>query len=69
MQLLNMKDTTEYEIYDIAYDNVGNPYFLIYKNKRWEIVHSMYFTPNYKKVFNRGKDVYLVDGELIQSEE
>ena len=68
MQLLNTKDATVYEIYDISYDDFGDPIFLIYKNKRWQRVSAIYFTPNYELVFNRGKNAYLVDGELIQNE-
>ena len=68
MQLLNMQDATVYEIYDITYDNTGYPHFLIYKDKQWMRVSAKHFTPNYEQVFYKGKDVYLVDGELIQNE-
>lgn len=68
MQLLNTKDATVYEIYDITYDSTGSIYFLIYQGNRWLRVPAMYFTPNYELVFNRGRDAYIVDGELIQSE-
>ena len=68
MQLLNKKDATVYEIYDISYDNCGDPIFLIYKDNSWERVNATDFTPHYEQVFYKGKDAYLVDGELIQSE-
>lgn len=68
MQLLNTKDATEYEIYDITYDNTGYPHFLIYKDKQWMRVSAQNFTPSYEKVFYHGRDAYLVDKELIQSE-
>lgn len=69
MQLLNKKDATVYEIYDISYNDCGDPLFLIYKDKRWLRVHSMYFTPSYEPAFYNGKDTYLADGELIQDED
>lgn len=66
MQLLNTQDATVYEIYDIAYDNYGDPVFLIYKNKQWKLEEASHFTPNYELVFNQGEDAYLVDGKLFQ---
>lgn len=68
MQLLNTQDATVYEIYDIAYDDYGDPVFLIYKNRRWQRVSAKNFTPDYYPAFYLGKDGYVVDGELIQNE-
>ena len=68
MQLLNTKDATVYEIYDITYDSTGYPHFLIYKDKQWMRVSAKHFTPNYYSAFYLGKDGYVADGELIQNE-
>ena len=68
MQLLNTQDAKEYEIYDIYYDSDGFIYFLVYKDNQWLRVSAVHFTPHYEKVFYKGKDVYLVDGELIHNE-
>lgn len=68
MQLLNTQDATEYEIYDITYDNTGFPHFLIYKDKQWMRVSAKHFTPDYYPAFYLGKDGYIVDGEWIHNE-
>ena len=68
MQLLNTQDVKEYEIYDIYYDSDGAIYFLIYQDNQWLRVPAMHFTPNYEKVFYRGRDAYFVDEKLLQNE-
>jgi len=65
MQLLHKKDKKLYEIYDITYNGI-TPYFLIYKDRSWVNECSIYFTPDYEPVFNRGEDTYLADGELLK---
>ena len=66
MHLLNTTDKTVYEIFDITYDQNGYPQFLIYKDKQWLRKSAKHFTPNYKEVFNRGENAYLVDEELLE---
>ena len=39
-----------YVVYDISYDKLGYPYFLIYKDSQWLLCSANRFTPNAPEV-------------------
>ena len=47
MICLYLPDMKPYEIYDIQYDVLGRPSFLVYRDSKWTILDSIFFTPNY----------------------
>lgn len=51
MKVLHRDDREVYEVFDIVYTNEGEPKFLIYMNKSWELVDAWRFTPNFYKDF------------------
>lgn len=47
MTCLYLPDMKPYEIYDIQYDVLGFPRFLVYRDSKWVVLEAMLFTPNY----------------------
>ena len=45
MVVVNKKDKKSYRIYDITYDRVGYPHFLIYKDGQWLRLSAKHFRP------------------------
>jgi len=50
----------DYEVFDITYDNVGYPRFLIYKDGQWIRRSAKYFTP---VIINEDKTIRSKDGK------
>lgn len=47
MTCLYLPDMKPYKIYDIRYDVLGRPSFLVYRDGKWAVLDSIFFTPNY----------------------
>jgi hypothetical protein len=47
MKVLRRDDKEVYEVFDIVYTDEGEPKFLVYMNKSWELVSAWRFTPNF----------------------
>lgn len=45
MMVINKNNNKEYEIFDITYNNVGYPHFLIYKDSQWIRMSAKHFKP------------------------
>ena len=45
MMVINKNNNKEYEVFDITYDNVGYPHFLIYKDGQWIRMSAKNFKP------------------------
>lgn len=56
MTLLYKPDMAPYEIYDIHYDVMGDPLFLIYRQNQWVQISAKHFTP---KFYEDGSGGYI----------
>jgi hypothetical protein len=45
MSVISKIDKQMYEVFDITYDSVGYPHFLIYQDNRWVRMSAKYFRP------------------------
>lgn len=45
LTVINKNDNQTYTVYDIAYDKVAYPHFLIYKDGQWLRLSAKYFRP------------------------
>ena len=45
MTVINKNNNERYDVYDITYNNVGYPHFLIYKDGQWLRMSAKYFRP------------------------
>lgn len=45
MTVVNKNNDKEYRVYDITYDKVGYPHFLIYKDGCWVRMSAKHFKP------------------------
>lgn len=45
MTVVNKKNNKAYEVFDITYDKVGYPHFLIYKDEQWVRMSAKHFRP------------------------
>lgn len=52
MSVKNKDDNETYEVYDITYDKVGYPHFLIYKDNQWLRMSAKHFRPLNVEDFN-----------------
>lgn len=43
--VVDKRDNKVYQVYDIAYNKVGYPVFLIYKDNQWLRVSAKHFSP------------------------
>lgn len=50
MRVYDKRNGNLFEVYDITYDSVGYPHFLIYDNGQWLRVSAKHFVPKYDKV-------------------
>lgn len=49
MTVVNKDNDEKYEVYDITYDKVGYPHFLIYKDGEWIRISAKHFRPLIEK--------------------
>ena len=47
MFVTDKRDGEVYEVFNITYNRVGYPQFLIYKDNQWLRVSAKYFTPEF----------------------
>lgn len=45
MSVISKIDKQIYEVFDITYDSVGYPHFLIYQDNQWVRMSAKYFRP------------------------